>query len=107
MNHEHDKLFAFKFFRELPNIFPDIKVVGIRDGNKNGWRCNPRYDIKVLVDKSISYEEVDKLYNELENLIISKNDSDDKLSFEYSFSFMGLYDDYEDVKYCDYKYYKN
>jgi len=73
-------------FLENYNIFPDIKVVGIRDGNKNGWRCSPRYDIKVLVDKSIS---------------------DDKLSFEYSFSFMGLYDDYEDVKYCDYKYYKN
>jgi len=107
MNHEHDKLFAFKFFRELPNIFPDIKVVGIRDGNKNGWRCSSRYDIKVLVDKSISDEKADNLYNELENLIISKNDSDDKLSFEYSFSFMGLYDDYEDVKYCDYKYYKN
>jgi len=105
-NREHDKLFAFNFFKELPNLFSDIKVVGIHDKDKNGWKCGPRYDIKVLVNKSISDEEVDKLYDEIENLIISKNDSDDKLSFEYSFSFMGLYDDYEDVKYCDYRYCK-
>jgi len=106
-NKEYNKLFAFNFFKELPNIFPDIKVVGIRDGNKNGWKCSPRYDIKILVDKNLSSEEVDKLYDELDELVQNRNNSEEKKSYEYGFSFMGCYDDIRDLKNCDYRYCKS
>ena len=106
-NKEFDRVFAFNFFKELPNLFSNIEVVGIHDRDKSGWKCSPRYDIKVLVNKNLSNEEVDKLYDELDELIIKKDNSKEKKSYEHGFSFMGCYDDFRDLKNCDYRYYKN
>jgi len=105
-NQEYDRIFAFNFFKELPNLFFNIKVVGVHDRNNNGWKCSPRYDIKVLVNKNLSNEEVDKLYDELDELVNSRNNSKEKKSYEHGFSFMGCYDEFEDLKNCDYKYNK-
>jgi len=106
-NHKFDRKFAFNFFKELPNMFSNIEAIGVYDRDKNGWKCSPRYDIKVLVDKGISKEEIDELYGELEDLIFNKNFSKERKSYEHQFSFMGCYDNIKDIKDCDYKYYKS
>ena len=105
--HEFDRLLSFNFFKELPNMFSSIKVVGIRDGNKNGHWCSPRYDIKVLVDQNVSDEQLENLYEELDNLVHSKNYSEERKSYEHQFSLMGCYDHVKDIRDCDYKYYKD
>jgi len=104
--HEFDRLFAFNFFEELPNMFSDIKVVGIRDENKNGFTRSPRYNIKVLIDKNISQDDLDNLYEELDNLIHKKNYSVKRKSYEHQFSLIGCYDHIKDIRDCNYKYYK-
>ena len=106
-NHEFDRLFAFNFFKELPNMLSGIKVVGIRDENKNGFTCSPRYNIKILVDKNISQEDLDNLYEELDNLIHKKNYSVKRKSYEHQFSLVGCYDNVKDIRDCNYKYYKD
>jgi len=106
-NHEFDRLFAFNFFTELPNMFSCIKVVGIRDENKGGSWCSPRYNIKVLVDRHISDEELDTQFEELDNLIHKKNYSKKRKSHEHQFSLTGCYDDVKDIRDCNYKYYKD
>jgi len=105
-NHEFDRLFAFNFFKELPNMFSQIKMVGIRDENKDGCWSSPRYNIKVLVDQNISPEELDKQYEELDNLVHSKNYSEERKSHEHQFSLIGCYDHVKDIRDCNYKYYK-
>ena len=104
---EFDRLFAFNFFKELPNMFSGIKVVGIRDENKNGLICSPRYNIKILLDKNISQEDLDNLYEELENLVHSKNYSEEKKSYDHQFSLIGCYDHVKNIRDCNYKYYKD
>jgi len=106
-NKEFDRVFAFNFFKELPNLFSNIEVVGVHDRDKNEWKCSPRYDIKVLVSKDLSNEEVDKLYDELDELVNSKNNSEEKKSYEHGFLLMGCYDDIRDLKNCDYRYCKS
>ena len=106
-NHEFDRLFAFNFFKELPNMFSQIKMVGIRDENKDGCWCSPRYNIKVLVDQNISQEGLDNLYEELGNLVHSKNYSEERKSHEHQFSLIGCYDHVKDIRDCNYKYYRD
>ena len=105
-NHEFDRLFAFNFFKELPNMFSQIKMVGIRDENKDGCWSSPRYNIKVLVDQNISQEGLDNLYEELGSLVHSKNYSEERKSHEHQFSLVGCYDHIKDLRDCNYKYYK-
>lgn len=103
---EHDRQYAFSFFKELINISDEIVAVGIVDKNKGGWRCSPRYDIKVVVNKNISDEKLDKLYDDLEELIYNKNCLDEVKTSEHRFSIDDCYDNLDDIKNCDYKYYK-
>jgi len=105
-NHEFDRKLTFKFFKELPNMFSNIEAIGVYDKDKNGWKCSPRYDIKVLLKKDISREETDKLYDELEDLIFNKNNSEERKSYEHQLSFMGLYNNINDIKDSNYRYYK-
>ena len=104
--HEFDRKFAFDFFKTIPNMYSCITAVGIYDRDKNGWKCSPRYDIKIIVDNSIIQEKFDNLYDELEELVFSKNNSEERKSYEHQFSLMGCYSDIKDIKDCNYKFYK-
>ena len=104
--HEFDRKFAFDFFKTIPNMYSYITAVGIYDRDKNGWKCSPRYDIKVIVDSSMIQEKFDNLYDELDDLVFNKNNSEERKSYEHQFSLLGLYNDIKDIKDCNYKYYK-
>jgi hypothetical protein len=103
-NEEFDRRYAFKFFKELPNLFDEIVAVGINDKNKKGWICSPRYEIKIVIDKNVNQEKFDTLYNQLDELIRNKNYSDERKSYEHKFDLYGCFDDIKDIKNCDYKY---
>jgi len=104
--HDFDRKFAFDFFKTIPNMFSYITAVGIYDRDKNGWKCSPKYDIKVVVDSSMIQEKFDNLYDELEKFIWDKNNSEERKSYEHQFSLLGCYSDIRDIKDCNYKYYK-
>lgn len=102
---EYDRLYAFNLFKFLTKI-DNVIAVGIKDGNKKGWSCSPRYSILVVYDNTISSEEFEILYEDIYNLIEEKKYSKERKTYEHQFYFSGLYDNLKDIKKCDYKYYK-
>jgi len=107
-NEAFDRKYAFKFFKELPNTLENIIAVGIIDGNREGFKSYPRYRLKIVVDKELSKEKFDELYNTLEQLIWDKShNEEEKITSEHQFSFFGCYDNLECIKNCNYKYYKD
>lgn len=105
-NIEHDRQYAFNFFKELPNIYGEIVAVGVIDLNKGNWICSPRYDIRIVLDKNIDEYKFDSLYNKLDDLIKRKSYSDEVLTSEHRFDLCACYGNLNDIKECDYKYYK-
>ncbi len=75
---DFDRKYTFKFFKELPKLFKNIIAVGIIDKNKKGLISYPRYSLKVLVDKNLSTEKFDELYETLEQLVCEKNYNEEK-----------------------------
>lgn len=104
---DSDRIYAFNFFKKLPNLINEIVVIGIQDNNRNGWRSSPRYDIKVVVDKGTNQERFDKIFEEVNDIIWNKDISEDKKTYEHGFTLKGCYDDLKVIKKCHYKYYKN
>lgn len=105
-NEKNDRIYAFNFFNELPNLFEEVLAVGIHDCNKGGLSCSPRYDIKVVLNPDLTQDAFDKLYDELYDLIREKNYSKEKTTYEHQFSLFGCFDELSDIKNCDYKFLK-
>jgi hypothetical protein len=103
-NERADQLYAFRFFKDLPNMFDEIIGVGVKDGNKKGYWSSPRYKFLIVVKPDITRERVTTLYDEIDNLVYDKHKSEEKRTLEHQFELFGIYNSLNDIKKCDYKY---
>lgn len=105
-NEAWDRAYAFDFFPTILSFSEHIIGVGVRDQNKGGVYCSPRYEIDVVLNASVSKEDVDKLYLSLDSLIHEKNYSDDRKTYEHQFSLEGMYEGMNVLKEADYSFKK-
>lgn len=102
---DFDKEYAFDYFKKLVNQ-NNIIAVGIKDMNKGGWRHTPRYYIYVVVSEdNFTQETFTDFYYELRKTI-GENNYNNRKTYEHQFALEDCFDDLNDIKDCDYKYYK-
>lgn len=106
-NEAWDKKYAFEFFPTLLSCSEHIVEVCVSDQNKGGGYCSPRYRIDVIVNPSISQEEANELFLNLDKLIIEKNYSDERKTLEHDFQMYGLYDGIDALNRVDYTFKNN
>ena len=103
---DSDKEYAFNYFKELIK-HENIIAIGIKDMNKGGWKCSPRYDIYVVVNENnFTQETFTDFYYELKDNIRENNYSNSRKTYEHQFALEDCFNNLEDIKDCDYKYYK-
>lgn len=103
---EEDKQYAMNFFKELPNLDKDILAVGVFDSNKKGFICNPRFDLRIILSPGFSEKEFEEKFYEIDKLIHEKNYANERKGWENRFELSDGYDDVEDIKECDYQFFK-
>lgn len=102
---EYDKEYAFNYFKELVKQ-DNIIAIGIKDMNNGGWRHTPRYYIYLVINENnFTQESFNDFYYELKRTIQEHNCNNRK-TYEHQFALEDCFDDLEDIKDCDYKYYK-
>lgn len=102
---EYDRKLVFNFFKTTLFNFNDILAVGVDDENTKHYTCNPRYTVYIVINKELSDEDIENLYEKIEGYEEEVNFN--KKTSEHEFRISGLYDDLKDIKKCSYKYYKN
>lgn len=103
---ESDKEYAFDYFKKLVNT-DNIIAIGIEDMNKNGWRHTPRYSIYVVINEDdFTQETFIDFYYELRKTIRESNNHNNRKTYEHQFCLEDCFNDLDDIKDCDYKYYK-
>lgn len=101
---EYDRKLVFDFFKTTLLNLDDIVSVGVIDNNVGGFRCNPRYDVLVVIKKDLTDDAIEKICDRIE--VLENNIDSNKKTCEHSFRIGGLYDDIKDILKCQYKYYK-
>ena len=95
---------VFDFFKTTLLNLDGIVSVGVIDNNVGGFRCNPRYDVLVVIKKDLTDDAIEKICDRIE--VLENNIDSNKKTCEHSFRIGGLYDDIKDILKCQYKYYK-
>ena len=102
---DFDKEYAFDYFQELVKQ-DNIIAIGIKDNNKGGWRHFPRYSIYVVINENnFTQESFNDFYDELKDTI-RENNYKNRKTYEHQFTLEDCFNDLDDIKDCDYKYYK-
>ena len=102
---DFDKEYAFNYFKELTK-HENIIAIGIKDMNKSGGNSSPRYYIYVVVNENnFTQETFTNFYYELKDNIRESNYNNRK-TYEHQFTLEDCFDNLEDIKDYDYKYYK-
>lgn len=93
----NDKNNAFNFMKDIPNKFDKVLGVGVKDRNRGGWRCSPRYEFEIVVQEDTTNEECEEIWENIDYSNINYSETR-KYSNDHQISKEGIYDGLDDIK---------
>lgn len=94
------------FKNELFEKFPKLLEVGVIDGNKNGFECYPRYNVRLLCENNLLQDEFEELWKDILKYEDDICYSEKMKHSKNQFSIHSLDDTRKDLKLCDYVFKK-
>jgi hypothetical protein len=83
-NSRLDREFSFAFFKELPNLFPEVVAVGVIDNNGPSHSVSPRFNLLVVSDQVNAKNEIE-LFDRLDKVVRDCSHSGQRKSCDYDF----------------------